>query len=149
MIATPEIKFPKFRENRHEYMQSQKEWLEVFNAALKPINQTGWEAWLQDPFFEGAPIFSRVNRLLKKGVIVNQILPSDDELRFRAYLDIFAPDSDIDLVEHIVITTILSEESKTKARELINAYLVHKRPQADIVRLCEDLTAGHVDAHQE
>src|SRR5271167_2650576 len=146
MKATSEIKFPKFRENRHEYKQSQKEWLEVFNAALRPINQAGWEGWLQDPLFEGAPIFSRVNRQLKKGVIVNQILPSDDELRYRAYLDIFAPDSDIDLVEHVVITTTLSEEAKNKSRELINAYLVHKRPNADIVLLCEDLTAGHVDA---
>jgi hypothetical protein len=149
MITSSEIKFPKFREYRLEYKQSQEEWLEVFNTALKPINQAGWEGWLQDPFFEGTPIFSRVNRQLKKGVIVNQILPSDDELKFRAYLDIFAPDSDIDLVEHVVITTTLSEESKNKARELIKAYLVHKRPKADMVQLCEDLTSGHVDAYQE
>jgi hypothetical protein len=79
MIITSEIKFPKFRGDRHEYDQSQREWLDVFNAALKPINQSGWEAWLRDPLFEGTPIFSRVNHRTKtgkpQGIIINQILP--------------------------------------------------------------------------
>ena len=72
MLDTSEIKFPKFRENRDDYMQSQREWLEVFNAALQPIHQAGWEDWLRDPFSEGTPIFSRVNRQMKKGVVINQ-----------------------------------------------------------------------------
>jgi hypothetical protein len=149
MLATSEIMFSKFRENRDEYMQSQREWLEVFNAALKPIHQTGWEDWLRDPFFEGTPIFSRVNRRMKKGIVINQILPSDDDLAFRAYLDIFADDSDVDLVEHVVITSVLSEETKEKARMLINAHLVHKLPSAEIERLCEILTCGSVGTRQE
>jgi hypothetical protein len=149
MITTSEIKFPGFRENRDEYMQSQREWLEVFNAALKPIHQSGWEDWLRDPFFEGTPIFSRVNRRMKKGIVINQILPSDDDLDFRAYLDIFAEDSDVDLVEHVVITSTLTGETKTKARELINAYLVRKLLPEQIVRLCEDLTNGPLDTKQE
>lgn len=90
MIITSEIKFPKFREDRNQYDQSQREWLDVFNAALEPINQAGWEDWLRDPFFEGTPIFSRVNRRAKtgkpQGIIINQILPSDDDLSFRGVL---------------------------------------------------------------
>jgi hypothetical protein len=144
MIITSEIKFPRFREDRHEYDQSQREWWDVFNAALKPINQAGWEDWLRDPFFEGTPIFSRVNRRVKtgkpQGIVINQILPADDDLSFRAYLDVFAPDSDVDLVEHVVITSTLSEKSKDKAKKLINAYLVHKLSPEKIGRLCEDLT---------
>jgi hypothetical protein len=144
MIITSEIRCPRFRVDRHEYKQSQKEWLDVFNAALKPINQAGWEDWLRDPFFEGTPIFSRVNRRVKtgkpQGIVINQILPSDDDLSFRAYPDVFAPDSDVDLVEHVVITSTLSEKSKNKARKLINAYLVHKLSPENIGRLCEDLT---------
>ncbi len=144
MIITSEIKFPRFREDRYEYEQSQREWLDVFNAALKPINQAGWEDWLRDPFFEGTPIFSRVNRRAEtgkpQGIVINQILPSDDDLSFRAYPDIFAPDSDADVVEHVVITTTLSEKSMNKAGRLINAYLVHKLSPEKIERLCADLT---------
>jgi hypothetical protein len=144
MIITSEILFPKFRDNSHEYEQSKKEWLDVFNAALQPVNQAGWEDWLRDPFLEGTPIFSRVNRRVKtgkpQGIVINQILPSDDNLSFRAYLDVFAPDSDIDRVEHVVITSTLSGKSKAKAQKLINAYLVHRLPPEKIVRLCEDLT---------
>jgi hypothetical protein len=144
MIITSEIKFRRFREDRHEYEQSQREWLDVFNAALKPINHAGWEDWLRDPFFEGTPIFSRINRRVRtgkaQGIVINQILPPDDDLSFRAYLDVFAPDSDIDLVEHVVITSTLSEKSKNKARRLINAYLVQKLSPEKIVRLCVDLT---------
>jgi hypothetical protein len=151
MLATSEIKFPKFRENRDEYIQSRREWLEVFNAALKPINQAGWEDWLRDPFFEGTPIFSRVNRHIKtgkpQGIVINQILPSDDDLSFRAYLDIFADDSDVDLVEHVVITSTLTEQSKEKSRKLINKYLVDKLPPGEIERLCEALTYGSVDTN--
>jgi hypothetical protein len=148
MLATSEIKFPNFCENRDDYMQSQREWLEVFDAALKPIHQAGWEDWLRDPFFEGTPIFSRVNRRMKKGLVINQILPSGDDLDFRAYLDVFAEDSAVDSVEHVVITTVLIEETKEKVRKLINAFLVDKLPPAEIERLCEILTFGSVDTKQ-
>jgi hypothetical protein len=148
MLDTSEIKFPKFRENLDDYMQSQREWLGVFNTALKPIHQTGWEDWLRDPFIEGTPIFRRVNRRMKKGVVINQILPSADDLDFRAYLDVFAEDSAVDSVEHVVITTVLIEETKEKVRKLINAFLVDKLPPAEIERLCEILTFGSVDTKQ-
>jgi hypothetical protein len=144
MIITSEVKFPGFREDRHQYEQSQKEWSDVFNAALKPINHAEWEDWLRDPFFEGTPIFSRVNRRVttgkSQGIVINQILPSDDDLGFRAYLDVFAADSDVDMVEHVVITSTLTETSKDKAEKLISAYLVHKLSPEKIARLCEDLT---------
>jgi hypothetical protein len=152
MITTSEIKFPGFRENRDEYVQSQREWLELFNAALKPVHQVGWEEWqedwLRDPFFEGTPIFSRINRRRKRGIVINQILPSDDDLSFRAYLDTFASDSD-DRVEHVVITSTLTDKSKSKAQRLINAYLAHKLSSAEIEHLCEALTNGSVHADQE
>jgi hypothetical protein len=149
MLDTSEIKFPKFRENRDDYMQSQREWLEVFNAALQPIHQAGWEDWLRDPFSEGTPIFSRVNRQMKKGVVINQILPSADDLDFRAYLDIFAEDSDVDRVEHVVIASVLIDETKEKAGKLIKAFLVERRPPAEIERLCEILTYGSVGPKQD
>jgi hypothetical protein len=139
MIITSEIRFPKFRENRDDYLQSQAEWSAVFDAALKRTHQAGWADWLNDPFLEGTPIFSRVNRRLKKGIVINQILPSDDDLNFRAYLDIFAPESDEDLVEHVVITSILNNEAKEKALKLMNAFLVVKPPAQIITALCDDL----------
>src|SRR5579863_802907 len=128
-----------FRDDPGEYAESQQEWLGIFNEAIKPVNQVGWENWLRDPFHEGTPIFSRVNRRTTppKGVVINQILPSDDDLTFRAYVDIFAPDSVEDLVEHVVIVAVLSEDAKRKARQLINAYVVRKLPQKKIVELCE------------
>jgi hypothetical protein len=140
MITTSEILFPGFREDRHEYEQSRREWLGVFNAALEPAGDTDWQEWLRDPFCEGTPIFSRVDRRRKTGIVVNQILPSDDELEFRAHLDIFAPDSVVDLVEHVAITCTLSETSKRKAAKLINAYLGRRSPPNEIARLCETLT---------
>jgi hypothetical protein len=148
MITTSEIKFPRFRENRDQYKLSQREWLEVFNSALKPINHTGWEDWLRDPFFEGTPIFSRVNHRRKKGIVVNQILPSDDALSFRAYLDTFASNSP-DQVEHVVITSTLTDNSKDKARELIKAYLVEKLLPDQIEHLCEALTDDSVNTDHE
>ncbi len=142
MSNISEVSLPHFRSDPKEYAGSQREWLAIFNEALKRVNQTGWEEWLHDPFHEGTPIFSRVNRKFNppKGVVINQILPTDDDFSFRAYLDIFAPDSTEDMVEHVVIESILSDGSKRKAVELINAYLVLKLPQAEIVKLCEQLT---------
>jgi hypothetical protein len=83
MLDTSEIKFPKFRENRDDYMQSQREWLQVSNAALQPIHQAGWEDWLRDPL------------------------------------------------------------------KLIKAFLVERRPPAEIERLCEILTYGSVGPKQD
>jgi hypothetical protein len=140
MITTSDVRFPKFRENPDDYRQSQKEWLDVFSDALKPADQAGWDVWLQDPFLEGAPMFSRVNRAIRKGVVVNQILPSDDSLGFRAYLDIFAPDSAEDRIEHVVITTVLTDTTKKKAAALLRQYLRGQRPKQEIVATCEDLT---------
>lgn len=140
MITTSEVMFPRFREDRSEYEQSRQAWLDVFDSALPPADQADWDEWLRDPFFEGTPIFSRVDRRRKKGIIVNQILPPDDALGFRAHLDRFAPDSVADLVEHVVITCTLSEKSKNKAGKLIQAYVVHKLAPDEIARLCEHLT---------
>lgn len=149
MLTTSEIEFAKFRENRGEYMQSQREWTKLFDAALKPSHQPDWVDWLRDPFFEGTSIFSRVNRRMKKGIVINQVLPSDDDLSFRAYLDIFADDSGVDLVEHVVITSTLTEGSKGKVRKLIDDYLVRRLPPDEIERLCEALTYGPVEINQE
>src|SRR5215469_786698 len=121
MSNVSEVALSRFRSDPKEYAESQREWLSAFNVAIKPVNQAGWVDWLQDPFHEGTPIFSRVNRKLSppKGVVINQILPTDDDFTFRAYLDIFAPDSAEDTVEHVVIEAILSDDSKCKAVELI------------------------------
>lgn len=143
MSNISEISLSHFRTDSKEYEESRRQWSAIFDEALKPVNQKkGWEEWLQDPFREGTPIFSRVNRGFNppKGVVINQILPTDDDFSFRAYLDIFAPDSTEDMVEHVVIESILSDDSKRKAVELINAYLVLKLPQAEVSKLCEQLT---------
>jgi hypothetical protein len=140
MITVSDIRFPRFRKNLDEYRQSQQEWLDVFNDALKPVGQAGWQAWLQDPFHQGAPIFSRVNRTMKKGVVLNQILPSDDEFGFRAYLDIFAPDSTEDMVEHVVINTVLTDTTKIKAATLLRQFLRGGSCKQEIVAICDDLT---------
>jgi hypothetical protein len=140
MLTTAEVQFPKFREDPDQYQQSQTKWSEVFNDALKPIDPAGWDVWLNDPFHEGTPIFSRVHRAMKIGVVINQILPSDDELSFRAYLDIFAPDSNEDLVEHVVIMATLTKASKTKAAKVLRHYLQGHRPKQEIVTICEELT---------
>jgi hypothetical protein len=122
-----------------DYLKSQAEWSDVFDA-LELADQAGWVVWLEDPFREGLPIFSRVNRGMKKGVVINQILPADDEFGFRAYLDIFAPDSTEDLVEHVVITATLTPKSKESAATLLRHYLRHQSPPEKIVAVCEELT---------
>jgi hypothetical protein len=146
MITTSEIMFPKFREDRAEYLRSRQQWSDLFDAVVKTGDRAGWDDWLRDPFFEGTPIFSRVNRREKKGIVVNQILPADDDLEFRAYLDVFASDSDTDLVEHLVITSTLTEAAKSKAAKLVRAYLAGGKPAPGVMaRLCEQLTGDAAD----
>jgi hypothetical protein len=42
-------------------------------------------------------------------------------------------------VEHVVITSTLTEHSMVKVKKLINAYLVQKLSSEKVGRLCEEL----------
>lgn len=138
MITTSEIRHPRFREVRDEYLKSQQEWLDVFKSATGSACPECWEDWLRDPFLDGTPIFSRINRGTKRGIVINQILPADDDLQFRAYTDTFASGSE-DQVDHLVITSVLTNEAKEKARTLIETYVAPDLRPEDIERVCQTL----------
>lgn len=139
MSAATPLEFPGFRQNSADYDGSREAWQTVFQRAIGRDHLAEWENWLQDPFAEGAPIFSRVNYGTRRGVVINQILPQEDDLRFRAYVDEFAAGSTEEMV-YLSITCPLTETAKEKATKLIYEHGRHGAARDEMERLCAEAT---------
>ena len=139
MSAAAAAEFPHFRGDPNEYAESQDAWDRVFYAADPNARYQEWRPWLNDALHEGAPIYSRVNFHLRKAVVINQILPNEDDFAFRAYLDDFAEGTN-DQVRMLVITCLLNEAAKSDAIRVIRKYLTPGATDAEIKRLCDKLT---------
>jgi hypothetical protein len=139
MSAKSEVEFLRFREDPEQYENSKREWSRVFDEAVSITGTAEWSNWLREPFVDGSPILSRINRAAKHGIVINQILPEEDELSFRAYLDGFADGSD-QHVEMLVITCTLTQTSKNKAARLIREYYQAGVSSREMELLCEQAT---------
>lgn len=137
--AASPLDFSGFRHNRADYDGSREAWRAVFQTAIGNDHLAQWEEWLQDPFAEGSPIFSRVNYGTRRGVVINQILPEEDDLRFRAYVDEFATDT-VDEIVYLSITCPLTEMAKKKAEKLIFEHGRHGAARDEMERFCAEAT---------
>ena len=139
MSASGPVEFPRFRQDHDEYDKAQAAWSEVFRHAIGSDYLARWTGWLLDPFLEGSPIFSRINRANHRGIVINQILPEEDDLRFRAYLDEFATDSPEE-VGYLAITCPLTDAAKDKAKKLIYEYGRQGAARDEMERFCQEAT---------
>src|ERR1700761_2987219 len=99
---------PKFRGYRGDYLRSQAVWEDVFHE-LTTDTEDIWESnWVNDALGDGSCLFSKIDRARRIGIIIDQILPQDDTIHFRAFE--FTFDSDGDQPIHCLrIVAVLTE----------------------------------------
>ncbi len=137
----PRIMFPRFRTEHADYVKAQKHWNAVFDSVVHGPSKIEWNEWFPDkPPYDGNGIFSRVSRRLRKGILINQVMPVDDSLIFRAWMNTFGMKGYDDEIEYLTISCIPTEESLKEAGSLIRAYLVDQLPRHKMEALCAKMT---------
>ena len=137
---------PQFRQDPEAYVQARKLWEALFESVVEKA-RSNWQPWIGDPFRDGNAIFSRVSRRGRKGIIINQILPSDDSLLFKSWMGVFGSPDHEDEIEHLTIACMLTADSLKSAEFLIDCYVNRRLSYDEMTRLTAELTheAGEYD----
>lgn len=132
--------FPQFRSNAKEYEESRKRWQSAFNSVVPEATKPKWKDWLTDKFHDGTAIFSRRSDKIRKGIVINQVLPEDDSLVFRAWMGTFGSKEYGDEIERLTIQCMLTDASIRNAKTLIKALIVDRLPYQEMEKRCVDAT---------
>jgi hypothetical protein len=137
-VPSSRIKYAGFRDGDHDYVLSQRHWKRLFESVVG--TRYAWQPWLKDHFRQGQPIFSRVSKQLSMGVVINQVLPSDDSLTFRAWMSVFGSKEYNDEVTTLNITCMPVDETDSLVKALLREFIVHRRTCSSMEHLCAELT---------
>ncbi|NUQ76058.1 MAG: hypothetical protein HUU21_21165 [Polyangiaceae bacterium] len=126
----PKFPFREFGEDDEGFLMSQLYWLEIFKsvAACSPHR---WEPWFKNVERDGNPIFSSVSYEMRRGVIIIQHAaatgsPESLSPRFVAWVDLIDTDP---VIEHLTISSEISEDCEQWAKRLLHFYLVEGYPR--------------------
>jgi hypothetical protein len=136
----PKILLLHFRTKEPEYAQARKRWTEAFDDVVRDPAQAEWKDWFADQLHDGTGIFSRVSQRLRKGVTINQVLPADDSLVFRAWMSTFGTQQYGDEIERLTIQCMLTDDSVSRAKALIKAFIVDHFSRQEMDKRCSAAT---------
>jgi serine/threonine protein kinase len=122
--------FPHFLSTPREYEQAESIWQQRWQDLLRRVGQEGqWQTpWVNTNFANGTPcrdgnpIFSAVSPSRRLAVRIVQLEPADDAMEFHVWKDSFAEVSP-EAVEELVISCVLTQETLTKAVELMRQWI--------------------------
>jgi len=122
--------FTEFASDNDDYRYSQLFWDNAFREALGK-KADSWVDWMQDPFCDGHPIFSKINNLLSKGIVlqqVNRVLQQvdrkNDKFWFKCWRSEFSDDKN-DAIPYLFIETFVSGPSRERFIDLIRTWCLH------------------------
>lgn len=140
-----QVKLLHFREDPHAYAVSRKHWQRLFTSIAKKRPDLAWKEWLKDPFLEGRPIFSQVSENIGRGVAINQVLPSDDSLAFRAWMSVFGSQEYGDEIVTLNISCMRIDEVDEWVKGLLREFIIGERPYSFMEELCAEFTHASME----
>ena len=123
----------EFQKNVDNFLSAQNYWKSLCLEAVRFQNvQDDWTLWFSGKFADGSldisgnPIYSLVNKELKKGIRIIQIPPNGDKYKIKAWTDYFAKGLENEINELVVICQ-LSESSGKIAKQLIQEWVIDEK----------------------
>jgi hypothetical protein len=121
--------FPNFLRDETEYAQAEGFWRSLWDDIMRSSGQSSeWRVpWLQTrfsdgtPFRDGDPMFSAICPARRLAVHVIQNEPGEDEAELDAYVTVFDPE--VDAIQVLVVSCVLSEETASRACELLSGWV--------------------------
>jgi hypothetical protein len=125
----PAFPFPRFRKNEEQYRLSKTFWefafFEAFDGRTNEIQL--WKPWVADTFTEGMPIFSRVNDDSSRGIVLQQVVQTNDEKAwFKCWTSEFGEDRDPPKIPYLFIETFVHPEAKRLFVNLVQMWCVFR-----------------------
>jgi hypothetical protein len=131
--------FPDFLKDPEQYQQARDLWLRAWNEL---ITEVGPAALWQAPFYattyadgtpcrDGNPIFSAADPVRRIGVRVIQFEPTGDAGELTSWRNIFAK-GEPEEIEELVISCSLTEETLSKACDLIRQWIISGHGEAGL-----------------
>jgi hypothetical protein len=125
-----ELLFPIFLEDESEYDQAVNFWRELF-ADLLADTELEYKAYLNTTTVngislrDGNPIFDAFFPKLNKAVrIIQEEAEGDDALDIGAWLDETELESVPDVIQELVISLVLTEETLSLAKRMIDKWVI-------------------------
>ena len=122
----PQMLYSDFLENYTTYQEVERFWQNLFNRIVEQ-NGWYWQSWMKPafsngtPFFDGNPIFNAYVPEVGRGVRILQIEPEESD-EFSYYFDaVEMPDGST--FPELVISLVLTEETKAQAEEVIKNWI--------------------------
>jgi hypothetical protein len=130
--------FPDFLNDPQQYQQAEALWLRTWKELVDDVGQTQlWNAPLYTTTFvdgtpcrDGDPIFSAVDPTRRLGVRIIQFEPPGDVGEIVFWLDTFA-EGEPEEVRELVISCSLTDETLSRARDLIRQWITERRVGTD------------------
>ena len=131
------VAFPysRFAEDTRAYRKSREFWSQAFSESLGSSRADQWLDWIDDIFQDGNPIFSKINRSLGRGILVQQTSVGRDRYWFKCWIS-HAEEND-HVVPYLFVETFIAGETKTYFDELIKAWCVDGFGEDDMANLTE------------
>lgn len=131
--------FPDFLKDAGQYDQAQQLWAEKWEESVRSAGQVA--AW-ESPYYattyangtacrDGNPIFSAADPVRRIGVRVIQFEPTGDAGELASWRNTFAK-GEPEEIEELVISCSLTEETLSKACDLIRRWIVDGRGDAGL-----------------
>jgi hypothetical protein len=124
--------YPDFLENFDHYQEVERFWQDFFEAIVSE-KEWSWRPWMTPvfsdgtPFFDGNPIFNAYVPEADRGIRILQTDPEDAD-EFDYYFDTVELE-DGQTFPELVISLVLTEDTKEKAEEAIRQWLDGELPE--------------------
>jgi hypothetical protein len=130
--------FPDFRNDPEQHREAEELWLKTWTELVREVGQADqWKAPHYTTTFvdgtpcrDGDPIFSAVDPTRRLGVRIIQFEPTGDSGEFASWQDTFA-EGEPEEVRDLVISCSLTDETLSKACNLIRQWITHGRVRTD------------------
>lgn len=130
--------FARFAEDAHVYRKAQTFWCDAF-ADVLGNSESDWIAWMPDPFRDGHPIFSRIDRSGQRGLLVQQVPETNDRCWFKCWISPADHTGGDPGPTYLFVETFVSEKARTYFQKLVGAWCAEETDEEAVRRMADDL----------
>lgn len=120
LAGDADFPFVGFHARPDHYTKSVAFWESAFARAVGDDART-WSVWMRDPFKDGHPILSRINRQRRRGLLVQQVLKAPDRFWFKCWMSCAEGDEG-ELLPYLFVETFISQPAERYFDRLVEKW---------------------------